>query len=156
MTQFTNKLDFSLTKKRFKMMSYRASVWRSFPKISFIVPFLAILSFVFCTNFGDTPKDAIYADIDLTVKGKDKHPYDLTSRTWFGPDGELYTGQQNWYFQQTGQLHRKHVFKDGKEISMELFDYEGERFSFSVTNTFEEVYGSGLNRTEYLTSQNYD
>ncbi len=129
MIHLTSDLDFKLTKKRFLMMGRNSSRIRS-AMVSFVtLPVLIFLTLTFCTE-EPVPEDAIYSDIELISKKiHDNLPYNSANSIYYGPDGISYTGEQNWYYSKTGILHRKHVFYEGQEVQVDLFDPDGSQIS---------------------------
>ena len=138
MIQLTSDLDFKLTKKRLNMMQRKNSVLRSSVVSSFVLPALILLALIFCTQ-RSISDDAIYADVELSSEVINENlPYNSASRIFYGPDGEKYTGEQNWYFEKTGTLHRKHIYHEGREVQVDIFDLHGNQLS-----QFKTIWSTG-------------
>lgn len=136
------------------MMSRKKSGLRS-GLVSFVVlPALTLLVLTFCTK-EFVPDDAIYADIELSSEViNDNLPYNSANRIFYGPDGEKYTGEQNWYFEKTGSLHRKHGFVDGKEFITELYDQSGSLISKYLTKPSTDESGQDISRMYQINPDN--
>ncbi len=150
MNQFTSHIDFSLTIKRFKMMSREFSPFKSYSKSIFLIPFFGILAFAFCTD--SNPHDLLiynnnedlpnYTDVTLGYK----LPADSSTNgelLYYTLDGKLYTGTVNSYDRETDRLLSRYLFKDGLQVGGIQFDKNGNQ-SFRVEHFFENGLRAGF------------
>ena len=118
MKQFTCHIDFSLAKKRFKMMVREDSPLRSGFKSLLLLPLLALLILTFCskkTDYSDSNSSKIYhvpeLHIDFDRSEELGIPRALAAR--FTASGELFTGTQKVYFTKNDSLYMELYFEDG-------------------------------------------
>lgn len=141
MKQFTNRLDFSLTLKRFVMMGKRSSKSRIIAFLVFMIPICSSLMYfsssyrvadtimingeehVFYYNLQYKPSSwystrGLYSDVTLVskmfIESRFNRVYDL--------DGNPYSGSQTWYNRTDNSIIMQETFLNGTMI-------EGKRFS---------------------------
>lgn len=138
MKQFTSHIDFSLTKKRLKMMGEKLSIWRTFPKVFLSVSVFSILALISCTETKEWPDfmtweevyDRIppttYYDVELESEGVTGlyHPLDDRTGILIGPNGEPYTGEQNTYSVETDSVIYTKTIVNGKVTQTEFPKYD--------------------------------
>ncbi len=141
MKKLTNKLDFSLAKKRLEMMGKKSPLLKLFGLLSVVIPVTASLVFMFCTNTEDEPislsfeelqanlPPTTYFDIELESEGTTGlfHPLDERTGIYLGPDGEPYTGERTTFDVETDSVLYRQTMVDGKVTRTEfpLFDLDG-------------------------------
>lgn len=126
MKQFTNKLDFSLTLKRFLMMSKSTSFLRSFSLKLTVFPVLSIMFVAFCTEVYDGHPNEIYTENEyLSFIAENKSPRGSHWGTYFDSNGNPYTGEINWYFKINNQLARKELYQNGKQVQVDIYNTDG-------------------------------
>ncbi|MDZ7806213.1 MAG: hypothetical protein U5K71_03760 [Gracilimonas sp.] len=151
MKQFTSHIDFSLTKKRFKMMLKEFSPIRSGSKGMLLIPVLLIATLMFCT----TQKETDYSDLipKKTYSVPELH-YDgnrseelgipLTMGAQFTSSGELFTGTKKIYNTDNDSLRMELFFKDGINTgSVEYKDgnvWRSKRGRYLDNYHFKEMY----------------
>jgi len=115
--KLTSKLDFRLTKARFKMLSTSGSKFRSVPKALLVIPMLSVMTFMYCAD-SENPFEymthielsalnkSIYYDIELNSQGQVGlyHPLDERTGILIGSDGMPYNGTRTAYYSDTGSL----------------------------------------------------
>jgi antitoxin component YwqK of YwqJK toxin-antitoxin module len=143
--KLTNKLDFSLTLKRFVMLGKRSSKSRIIAFLVFMIPICSSLVFfsssyritdtimingeehVYYYNHYYKPDDfysnkGLYSDLTLVSKtiteSRFHQVYDL--------DGNLYTGSQSWYDRTDNSIIMQETFKNGYMIEGKRFSDNGE------------------------------
>ncbi|MBO6793516.1 MAG: hypothetical protein JJ895_06375 [Balneolaceae bacterium] len=141
MKQLTNKLDFSLTKKRLVLMGKKSPLIKLFGLLSLVIPVTASLVFMFCTNTEYEPislsfeelqanlPPTTYHDIELESEGTTGlfHPLDERTGIFLGPDGEPYTGERTTFDIETDSVLYRQTMVDGKVSRTEFpqFDLDG-------------------------------
>lgn len=147
MKHFTSQIDFSLTKKRFKMMSSRISIWRAFPKMLFSVSFLSILTLISSTETRpDTMTPEVhYAIPELHFDGKrsEELGIPLTSGAHFTSSGELFTGTQKVYYTENNSLYMELFYEGGINIGSIMYrdgDVVRQKHTLSNSNHTKEMY----------------
>jgi hypothetical protein len=134
----TSSINFSLTKKRLKMMSSNLSTWRAYPKILFTISLLTVLGLISCTETEEWPDrmtwqevhDKVppktYVDVELKSDGVTGlyHPLDERTGKFIGPNGEPYTGERNTYSVDTDLVIYKETIVDGKVTRREFPNYD--------------------------------
>ncbi|NGP77618.1 hypothetical protein G3570_13295 [Balneolaceae bacterium YR4-1] len=125
MKQFTSHIDFSLTKKRIKMMIKEYSPLRSGFKSFLLLPVLALLILTFCTketDYSDSNSRRLYHVPELHVDFDRSEelgiPQALSAR--FTASGELFTGTQKVYFTKNDSLYMELYFEDGIHTGSEM------------------------------------
>lgn len=119
MKQFTSNIDFSLTRKRFEMMSRSSSPFRSGSKTALILPLLGLLMIVLGTertadNYRMSIPDQTY---DVPELHFDRHPSEEAGVPYaaFTSSGELFTGTQKVYYTENDSLYMTLYYEDGIE-----------------------------------------
>ena len=116
----TSSINYSLTKKRLKMMGKSFSALRSGSKLGFIIPVLLLLTLSFCSrqqeDVSNRLNDELYSnvklhiDYDLNKEMTGKNPL---PRTHFDESGNPFTGVQEMRFVKNDSLFSKSVYKEG-------------------------------------------
>lgn len=133
MNQFTSNFDFSLTKKRFLMMSSKRSAKREKVIRFSLIPLFAVIIFSFCSY---QLQEEVFKSIDLVsgIDGriykanpilytKDGESYFHTKHSTypfllvFDDRHELFSGIQKFVDRQTKELSWEHVYEDGVLLS---------------------------------------
>jgi hypothetical protein len=151
MKPFTSHIDFSLTKKRFKMMGKKFSALRSGTKGLFLIPVLMTATLMFCTrNSGEPPykvtgnSDELYSNVDLFMNPERSKELNIKRRGLgirYDSEGNPFTGTLETRYSKNDQLFTESVFidgvlqssalyhpKSGKLIEKSEFGYIGEQF----------------------------
>jgi len=118
MKQFTSHIDFSLAKKRFKMMVREHSLLRAGSKSLLLLPLLGLLILSFCSKkkeYPDQHSEELYYVPELHFDGKRSQELGIpiTIGAHFTSSGELFTGTQNIYYTENDSLYMEMYFEDG-------------------------------------------
>ena len=131
MKQFTSRIDFSLTKKRFLMMGNEFSPIRSSSKSILSIFFISVVSFVFCTQT-EINSDELYTNVQLQLVSS---PYQQVQDSgsyhnskMYDLEGKLFTGTQNYFFKKNDQLFTSVTFKKGIRTKEQTFKKSGEEW----------------------------
>jgi len=145
MKQFTSHIDFSLTKKRFKMMLKEFSLIRSGSKGMLLIPVLLIITLMFCTNKQDEfphkvsgDNDEVYANVELYVNPPRSEELNIERRGMgirYDSDGNPFTGTQEFRFVKNDSLFSEMVYVDGILKSTTAYHEDG-----SLMGKFEYGY----------------
>lgn len=147
MKQFTSHIDFSLTKKRFKMMLKEFSLFRSGSKTLLLLPVLLISTLMFCTQQPDYPlditgnSDELYSNVKLFVNPPRSDELNIENRGMgirFDSEGNPFTGTQEMRFVKNDSLFSKTEYENGLIVSSEGFDKEGRSMGKYVYNYIGE------------------
>lgn len=126
MKQFTSHIDFSLTRKRFKMMVQHFSPLSSYSKKVVLLPVLLALTLLFCTN--QNTKDGLiahkirkgietdmYESEPVLYSLKEDKPNELFQfyPTMLNENGEPYTGTRRFYNLKTNETGWEEVYNEG-------------------------------------------
>lgn len=172
---FTSKLNYSLARKRFKMMATSESLWTSLPKALAIAPILAMLSIIFFDlespsnenfnkKFVEIWENQTYSDVALELRGFPfgKDTADLFSRipSLAFLEDEPFSGVQNIYNKRTNLLKTSTIFVDGLPVHQKV--YESDRNEHSSLDFFynpkktkrvsTRYYESGILKSETIFS----
>ena len=114
----TSSIDYSLTKKRLRMMFRTHSPLRSWSKTVLLLPLLASLTLAFCSKkmvytISDLVPSKTYNVPELHFDGKRSEELGKPLATYYTSSGESFTGTQNVYYTQNDSLYMKLYFKDG-------------------------------------------
>ena len=124
MKQFNSHLDFSLTKKRFKMMVKEFSFLRSGSKTVVLLPILALLMLTFCSKEREYKVDkpqTIYTNVELHLDGERDKELGKPLGTYYTSSGEPFTGTQKIYYTENDSLYMKQIFKDGIQTEAVIY-----------------------------------
>jgi antitoxin component YwqK of YwqJK toxin-antitoxin module len=167
MNQFTSSLDFSLTKKRLRMMGKRISTLRKFSLWALLIPIITGSALMFCTRTPDEPEVLSWPEIvaiastnnfyniELYCDGDcyTYHPLHDRSGIWYGPDDRPYNGERKQYTLEKGLLISNQSFENGKVIRSEHF-YEGTSDWRVLINYL--IYENGDLISQFYTNLNAD
>jgi len=155
MKQFTSHIDFSLTKKRFKMMMKEFSALRSGSKGMLLIPVLLITTLMFCTtqektDYSDLIPKKTYSVPELHYDGNrsEELGIPLTMGAQFTSSGELFTGTKKIYNTDNDSLRMELFYKDG--INTGSVEYEDgnvwriKRGRYLDSPHFKEMYKNGI------------
>jgi hypothetical protein len=130
----TSSINYSLTKKRFIMMSSSKSILRALPKMLLAVSMLSMLTFISCTDTRSIPEiytsedlaamfGTTYSDVALHYDGKrsEELGIPLTLGAQFTSSGELFTGTQSIYYKENDSLYMELYYKDGINVGSVSF-----------------------------------
>jgi beta-lactamase regulating signal transducer with metallopeptidase domain len=126
----SSRIDFSLTKKRIKMMSKKISKIKVGTVWLFLLPLSVALVIIFSMQpekypqtismleIRDSLPHTTYFDVELESEGPTGlyHPMDERSGVLIGPNGEPYTGERNTYSVDTDSVILKETVLDGKVV----------------------------------------
>lgn len=134
MKQFTSHIDFSLTKKRLKMMSKKFSALRSGTKGLILAPILLATTLMFCTNQSNYPMK-ITRDSDVAYFNTHLYADHEKSRELMGErdgpgirfdaNGDPFTGIIELRYLNNDSLFSETEFKNGIMKSSVRYDKEG-------------------------------
>lgn len=145
MKQFTSHIDFSLTKKRFKMMFKEFSPIRSGSKGMLLVPVLLIMTMMFCSRQPDYPikitdnSDVLYSTVDLYMNPPKSRELNIKKRGMgirYDSEGNPFTGTQELRFVKNDSLFAKTVFENGITKNVSAYFKDGDS-----TNQYSYEYG---------------
>lgn len=141
MKQFTSHINYSLTKKRIKMMSVSKSIWRALPIMIVAVSISSMLTIISCQdNKYETkvytsqelfdmlpPKTRYEPELESFGAVGLHHPLDERVGYLLNAEGELYTGERNGYNIETGLLTSKGFIENGKQIRAEYYLHDDNK-----------------------------
>ncbi len=142
MKQFTSHIDFSLTKKRFKMMLKEFSAVRSGSKALFLLPVFLISTLMFCTQQPDYPlditgnSDKLYSTVKLFVNPTKSKELKIEKRGMgirYDSEGNPFTGTQELRYVKNDRLFSETVYENGIMKSSLGYDENGkalDRFEY--------------------------
>lgn len=134
MKQFTSHIDFSLTKKRFKMMIKHYSPIRSYSIKMILLPVLLIVTVMFCTREPNYPmkmtgnSDVLYSTVDLYVNPPKSRALDIERRGMgirYDSEGNPFTGIQQYRYVKNDSLFNEVVYENGIMKSSVGYDKKG-------------------------------
>jgi len=166
----TSCINFSLTKKRLKMMGKSISKVKVGAVWLFVLPLSVALVIVFSMQPDNYPqtmsmqeiRDSLppntYYDVELESEGPTGlyHPLDERTGVLIGPDGEPYTGERNTYSVDTDSITHKETIVDGKVTRTEfpMYDSTGVfQYRSVVIPSMDE---DGNQVTSYYSDQHTD
>lgn len=124
MKQFTSRLDFRLTKARFKMLSSSCSKFRSMPRALLVMLALSAITFMFCTDSGTKYENLSFKELgemfpttydDVELKKNE-------DGIWIDINSLPYSGVQQIFSTDSDQLVYTHHFNNGFLFESELFN----------------------------------
>lgn len=139
----TSHIDFSLTKKRFKMMLKHYSPIRSYSIKMILFPVLLIVTIMFCTRQPDYPikitgnNDLLYSTVDLYVNPPRSEELNIERRGMgirYDSKGNPYTGTQQFKYVKNDSLFSEVKYEGGIMKSSVGYDKSGNalvRFEYS-------------------------
>jgi hypothetical protein len=143
MKQFTSNIDFSLTKKRFRMMLKEFSFLRTGSKGIFLLPILFVSTLMFCTTNSNTyphnlssGNDELYTNVDLYLNPPRSEELNIEKRGMgirYDSDGNPFTGTQEFRFVKNDSLFNEIIYENGIMKSSVAYDNEGnalDRFEY--------------------------
>lgn len=140
--KLTNKLDFNLTLKRFKMMGASTSLFRSFTLIIAVIPLLGFLAVASCLDvFNGHPMEIYTNDVTLTPLNENSGARGFYWITWLDSDGNPYSGEQTWLFRINDQIARKEYYENGKQTLVEIFNQDEELVFVGLSEFSEDEDG---------------
>ncbi|MCG8371881.1 MAG: hypothetical protein MI700_00015 [Balneolales bacterium] len=173
MKRLTNKLDFSLTKKRFWMMGKTLNPSKRRGIYTFILPFISITTFLFCTSTESQSQKYIQAFNNEFVFSEPEVFLKLNSE--FRPDGYWYDSEGNYisgtvqlFELETGLIKRKDsviaglvhktVFLDenGRSTNVMIKEYSQNKLINETSWLMGDLFWKNTYHTDSLmTSQQY-
>ncbi|WP_103666081.1 M56 family metallopeptidase [Gracilimonas amylolytica] len=134
----TSSINFSLTKKRLRMMGTKISKIKVGAVWLFVLPLSVALIIVFSAQTDKYPQTmsmqeiwdsmppTTYYDVELESDGPTGlyHPLDERTGVLIGPNGEPYTGERNTYRVETDSLIQKETIVNGKITQTEFHMYD--------------------------------
>ncbi|MFP8489610.1 toxin-antitoxin system YwqK family antitoxin [Gracilimonas sp. Q87] len=154
MKQFTSHIDFSLTKKRLKMMGKKISKIKVGAVWLFMLPLSVALVIIFSAQTDDYPQTismqeiwdsmppTTYHDVELESDGPTGlyHPLDERTGVLIGPDGKPYTGERNTFSVDTDSVILKETVLDGKVVQTvhNLHDTTGTPYKWVTIPSIDE------------------
>lgn len=137
MTQFTSHIDFSLTKKRLKMMGRRMSKIKVGALWLFVLPVSVALIIVLSAQPHNYPESysledywnsqppTTYYDVELTYDGKPEyHHLDERNGLFRDEDGNPYDGTRTKFEIESDRKIITETFSDGKMMQQQFFSYD--------------------------------
>ncbi|MFP8489609.1 M56 family metallopeptidase [Gracilimonas sp. Q87] len=147
----TCSINYSLTKKRLKMMGKKISKIKVGAVWLFFLPLSVALIIVFSSKTDSHPQtismqeiwDSLppttYYDVELESEGPTGlyHPLDERTGIFIGPDGEPFTGERNTYSVDTDSVTYTETIVDGKVTRSEfpMYDSTGA-YQYRSVNTY--------------------
>ena len=147
----SSSINFSLTKKRLKMMGKKISKIKVGAVWLFVLPLSVALVIVFTAQTDEYPQtismqeiwDSLppttYYDVELESEGPNGlyHPLDERAGILIGPDGEPYTGERNTFSVDTDSVTYTETIVDGKVTRSEfpMYDSTGA-YQYRSVNTY--------------------
>lgn len=146
MRQFTSHIDFSLTKKRFKMMIKHYSPIRSYSIKMILLPVFIALILMFCTKKEDPfphqitaeDNDILYSTVHLYVNPPKSSKLNIERRGMgirYDSKGDPFTGTQQYRFVKNDSLFNEVVYENGIMKSSEAYIKDGDS-----TNIYKSEY----------------
>jgi len=134
----SSSINFSLTKKRLKMMGKKISKIKVGAVWLFVLPLSVALIIVFSAQTDDYPHTismqeiwdsmppTTYHDVELKYEGSPGlyHPLDERTGVLIGPNGKPFTGERNTYRVETDSLIQKETIVNGKITQTEFHMYD--------------------------------
>jgi len=134
----SSSINFSLTKKRLKMMGKKISKIKVGAVWLFVLPLSVALIIVFSAQTDDYPQTismqeiwdsmppTTYHDVELKYEGSPGlyHPLDERTGVLIGPNGKPFTGERNTYRVETDSLIQKETIVNGKITQTEFHMYD--------------------------------
>lgn len=135
----TSSINYSLTKKRLKMISKRFSMLRSGTKGLLLAPLLLATTLMFCTRQPDFPikisgerNDVLYSTVDLYVNPPKSEQLNIKRRGMgirYDADGDPFTGIQQYRFERNDSLFSEYVYENGITKSATAYISKGDSTS---------------------------
>lgn len=179
MKQFTSHIDFSLTRKRFKMMFKHYSPTRSNSLKVLIAPVVLCLFLLFCTNqktenglvayeFKGAVDGIMYKSdpVLYTVEEKSIHYLYPFSPLMLNENGEPFTGSRRLYNRVTNETGWEEIYNEGiltktiyrneeimemRNVSFITYQFENGRY---VSSTVYDTTETMISRAEYTENSN--
>lgn len=139
MNQFTSRVGYSLTKKRFKMMIKHFSPLRSYSRKFVLFPVLMAITLMFCTQQMDHPikitgdgDGVLYSTVDLYVDSEKPKELNIEKKgvgIRYDSDGKAFTGSQQFRHLENDSLYSETVYENGLMKSREFISRDGDSVS---------------------------
>ena len=103
--------------------------------------------FIKARNYYPAGPNPIFADTTLYLKISD---IDIPPRTYYAGNGELFSGTQNWFYEQTGRLDQTIEIENGKVITSTRYNGNGdeiiksEKYDQIKDTTYHRFYKNGV------------
>ncbi|MEP0006591.1 MAG: M56 family metallopeptidase [Balneola sp.] len=133
-TNLASTFNYSLTKKRFKMMVKESSIMSLATRKIILLPVILSVVLIFCTET-TTPDDVLYPSVKLSYGAEEINGYMHTVAK--KRDGELFTGTQIMRFKKDDRLFGHTNYKNGIAESATRFDSTGARIDHINYTTVE-------------------
>ena len=133
-TNLASTFNYSLTKKRFKMMVKESSILSLAARKIILLPVILSVVLIFCTET-KTPDDVLYPSVKLSYGAEEINGYMHTVAK--NRDGELFTGTQIMRFKKDDRLFGHTNYKNGIAESATRFDSTGARIDHFNYTTIE-------------------
>lgn len=109
MNQFTSRIDFSLTKKRLKMMGKKASIIKNSALKTLLLPAVLVVSVSFCTSEDLEPYSHRDPKVELAISSE--------GRLFYNESGEPYSGESKVFQDGNNRLLASQVIENGRIVS---------------------------------------
>lgn len=147
----TSRINYSLTKKRLRMMGKELSIPKILGRKIVLIPLMSALLLTFCTSVSDNGNKRPRYDIELVKKVISDHRY--ATYVWFDEKGERYTGTQKIISKETGEVIGENIYENGLLIKLKYHHGEDSDISHSE-HEYKDSTGIELaTRTYYKNDQ---
>ncbi len=137
-TNLSSSLNFGLTKKRFNMLSKKASKTRMLPKALFVIPVFSILTMMFCADLSSSDNSTIYTNNDgLQAEAVNNFPHGSYWTVWLDSNGNPFSGKQTWLYKANDRIARIEHYENGNQIHVEIFSDNGDLTYVGESEFFE-------------------
>ncbi|NGP88470.1 M56 family metallopeptidase [Fodinibius halophilus] len=151
----TSSIDFSLTKKRLRMMVRPFSLLRSGSKTVLLLPILALLTLTFCNKEREyKDQSPHYSDIELHFDKKRNEELGKPIDTHYTSSGEPFTGTQKIYYTENDSLYMEMYFEDGLNTGSVMYEEDGDVVRQKHGRYLDFTYTKEIYINEHLVYQN--
>ncbi len=148
----TSSINYSLTKKRLKMMGKKFSTLRSGTKGLLLIPFLLASTFMFCTQSKQSDLSRItnnnekyYSDVNLYLSHEKTEELKIKSPGFsirYDSAGNPFSGNHITRYQENDQLAFESLYEDGLLLESISYDKNGDTLSRSEFGYIGDRYRS--------------
>ena len=154
MKQFTSHLDFSLTKKRLVMMGKKKDRLLSAVKVGFLLPVLSLIALIYCSSSNESELTTLAENMERGIRNLDnelieagnyypagpnpliadtilylrKTEINLPIKKFYSENGNLFSGTQNWFYENSGSLDQTIEIENGVIRTATRFHGDGSEF----------------------------
>jgi len=149
----TSSINFSLTKKRIRMMFRSYSPVRSGSKSLLLLPVLVLLVLTFCskkTDSSDQNSGELYSvpELHVDLNRSEELGIPKASAARFTASGELFTGTQKVYHTENDSLYMEAYFEDGIKTQSVFYMKNGDINKiipgrYLDKHIYKEIYNDG-------------